>query len=207
MTMNVIGAGLGRTGTYSLKLAINQLGLGPCHHMEEVLHAMPTQVPLWTAAINGSPNWQAIYQGYKSAVDWPTAAFFTELFKQYPKAKFVLTQRSAESWVDSFAPTIYQLLAAKENAPIEMKEWLNMALEITHKSGIPLGLNRHELINVYTKHNDAVKNTIPASQLLVYEVKQGWQPLCEFLGKAVPAEPFPHTNGQNEFWDRVSGKI
>ena len=76
MNMHVIGAGVGRTGTYSLKLAINQLGIGPCHHMEEVLHNMPVQVPLWSAALGGLPDWQAIYSGYNSTVDWPTACFF-----------------------------------------------------------------------------------------------------------------------------------
>jgi hypothetical protein len=207
MTINVIGAGVGRTGTYSLKLAINQLGLGPCHHMEDVLHNMPTQIPLWTAALKDSPDWNTIYSGYNSAVDWPTAAFFRELIKAYPQAKFVLTERDAESWADSFTPTIYQLLAERAQAPVEMKSWLDMALEVIHKTGIPLGLNRHELMTAYKAHNESVKNTIPAKQLLVYEISQGWEPLCEFLGKVVPNEPFPRTNGQNEFWDRVAGKI
>ncbi|KXI30407.1 sulfotransferase family protein [Paraglaciecola hydrolytica] len=207
MTMKVIGAGVGRTGTYSLMLAINQLGFGPCFHMEEVLHAMPKQVPLWTAALTGNADWQAIYSGYNSAVDWPTAGFFKELISVYPMAKFILTERSAESWADSFAPTIYQLLAEKDSAPIEMKDWLAMSMEVIHKSGIPLGLNRQELMKAYTAHNDAVKNTIPADQLLVFDVKQGWQPLCEFLGVPVPNEPFPRSNDRGEFWDRVTGKI
>ena len=207
MTMKVIGAGVGRTGTYSLMLAINQLGFGPCFHMEEVLHAMPKQVPLWTAALTGNADWQAIYSGYNSAVDWPTAGFFKELISVYPMAKFILTERSAESWADSFTPTIYQLLAEKDSAPIEMKDWLAMSMEAVHKSGIPLGLNRQELMKAYTAHNDAVKNTIPADQLLVFDVKQGWQPLCEFLGVPVPNEPFPRSNDRGEFWDRVTGKI
>src|SRR5215216_2061299 len=103
MPLSVIGTGVGRTGTYSLKLALNQLGLGPCHHMEEVLLHMPVQVPLWAAAADGRPDWEAIYNGYRSGVDWPTAGFFRELRAAYPHARFVLTIRSPESWLQSFS--------------------------------------------------------------------------------------------------------
>ena len=117
MTVQIIGAGVGHTGTYSLKLAINQLGFGPCHHMQEVLHNMPVQVPAWSAALYGDPDWQAIYDGHKSAVDWPIAAFFRELFEAYPTARFVLTHRSPESWAESFGATIYKLIADRDQAP------------------------------------------------------------------------------------------
>ena len=201
--MHVIGAGVGRTGTYSLKLAINQLGLGPCHHMEEVLHNLPQQVPLWSAAVNGSPDWQAIYRGYKSTVDWPTVGFFRELLEAYPSAKFVLTQRNPESWADSFGATIYRLLATSDQAPPEMQDWLAMGRDVIARTGFPAGLDRNGLIQAFVAHNDAVKQTIPAHQLLVYEVKDGWEPLCKFLGVSIPAEPFPRTNDRAEFWDRV----
>jgi len=207
MAIGVIGAGVGRTGTHSLKLAINQLGLGPCHHMEEVLHQMPVQVPLWSAALRGRPDWEAIYRGYESAVDWPTAAFFRELIGAYPSAKFVLTLRSPEKWADSFGATIQKLIAEKDHAPPEMKAWLEMAGGGIAKSGFPGDLGRDGLIKAFVAHNEAVKTTIPARQLLVYEVKDGWLPLCEFLGVPVPAGPFPRTNAREEFWDRVSGKI
>src|SRR5436190_15849029 len=92
--MHVIGAGVGRTGTFSLKLALNRLGLGPCHHMEAVMQNMPVQVPHWAAALAGRADWGAIYAGFGSAVDWPTAAFFRELVKAYPSAKFILTHRN-----------------------------------------------------------------------------------------------------------------
>ncbi|MDX2410786.1 MAG: sulfotransferase [Woeseiaceae bacterium] len=207
MTIQVIGAGVGRTGTYSLKLAINQLGLGPCHHMEEVLHNMPAQVPLWFAAVNGRPDWQTIYEGFKSAVDWPTACFFRELIQEFPSAKFILTERDPENWADSFAATIYELLAGRDQGPPEMKEWLEMADGVIAKTGFPGGLDRDGLIRAFVAHNEAVKATIPAGQLLVYSVKEGWSPLCEFLNAPVPAEPFPRTNDRAEFWDRVTGKI
>lgn len=204
MTMQIIGAGVGRTGTYSLRLAINQLGLGPCHHMEMVLKDMPTQVPLWSAALNGRPDWQAIYDGFESAVDWPTAAFFRELFKAYPSARFVLTHRSPESWADSFMGTIYKLIAERDQMPPELKEWLEMVNTVVSKTGFPGGLGREGLIQAFIAHNEAVKKTIPASQLLLYEVKEGWGPLCAFLGVPIPDEPFPRTNQREEFWELVA---
>lgn len=204
--MKVFGAGVGRTGTYSLKLAINQLGRGPCHHMEAVLLGMHVQVPLWSAALDGGPDWLAIYNGFESAVDWPTAAFFRELTKAYPTAKFVLTWRNSENWADSFGATIYKLIAGRDQGPPEMKAWLEMAERVIHRTGFPPGLDRDGLIRAYEAHNEAVKATIPANQLLVYEVKDGWGPLCEFLNTPVPNEVFPRTNGRAEFWDRVTGK-
>jgi len=207
MTMQIIGAGVGRTGTYSLKLAINQLGLGPCHHMDEVLHNMPAQVPLWSAAASGAPDWSKIYADYKSAVDWPTACFFRELVKEYPSAKFVLTHRDPEKWADSFSATIYKLLSGRDQAPAEMHAWLGMASAVIAKTGFPAGLDHNSLIEAFIAHNEAVKEAIPAKQLLVFEVKQGWEPLCEFAGVPVPTDTFPRTNHREEFWDRVNGEI
>lgn len=207
MTVHVIGTGVGRTGTYSLKLAINQLGLGPCHHMEEVLHNMPVHVPLWSAAAAGEPDWQRTYEGYGSAVDWPTAGFFRELAREFPSAKFVLTQRDPENWADSFSATIYKLLAGKDEAPDEMQAWLNMASDVIARTGFPPGLSRDELVQNFVAHNNAVKETIPASQLLVFEVKEGWEPLCAFLDVPVPAGEFPRSNHREEFWDRVNGEL
>jgi hypothetical protein len=207
MTINLIGAGVGRTGTYSLKLAINQIGLGPCHHMEEVLHNMPVHVPLWAAAAADNPDWARIYDGYNSAVDWPTACFFRELLAQYPDARFVLTERDPERWADSFGATIYKLLAGKDEAPEEMRAWLEMASAVIAKTGFPPGLDRNGLVEAFKTHNNSVRETIPASQLLVFEVKQGWEPLCEFLGVPVPKTEFPRSNHREEFWDRVNGKI
>ena len=207
MALDVIGFGVGRTGTYSLKLALNRLGFGPCHHMEEVLHQMPVQVPLWSAAVAGKPDWSAIYGAYRSAVDWPTAGFFRELVREFPSAKFVLTDRSPERWADSFGATIYKLLAGADQAPDEMQDWLSMANGVVARSGFPPGLDRQGLISAFTAHNEAVKEAIPASQLLVFQVKEGWDPLCAFLDAPVPAEAFPRTNDRGEFWDRVQGNL
>lgn len=206
MTMHVVGVGLGRTGTYSLKLAMNKLGLGPCHHMEEVLHNQSVQVPLWMAAVHGDADWEAIYKGYGSAVDWPTAGFFRELIAAYPSAKFILTVRSPESWAESFSETIYKLIAGRDNAPSEMQAFLDMAVSVLNKTGFPDGLDVAGLMKAFTAHGDAVKAAIPAHQLLVYQVTEGWDPLCAFLGVPVPTDPFPRTNDRSEFWNLVPGK-
>jgi hypothetical protein len=205
MTMKLIGLGVGRTGTLSLQTAIQQIGLGPCHHMEYVVHNMDEQVPLWSAAVAGKADWSSIYKGFNSAVDWPTAAFYRELYAAYPNAKFLLTHRSPESWADSFGETIYKLLAGRDEAPPEMKDWLEMCIGMTEKSGFPQGLDREGLMQAFIAHNDAVRAAIPADQLLVFQVKEGWKPLCDFLGLPVPEGSFPRTNDRQEFWELVNG--
>lgn len=206
MTMQVIGAGVGRTGTHSLMTALNQLGLGPCHHMEEVLHDLSRQVPLWQAAVDGKPDWQAIFKGYVSTVDWPTATYFRELHKVYPRAKFVLTVRSPQSWAESFSETIYKALAGRAHAPEAMQPWLKMCVGVITKAGFVDGLDMAGLIAAFEAHVAAVKAAIPAKQLLVFQVKEGWAPLCAFLDVPVPEGAFPRTNDRAEFWERIEGK-
>lgn len=204
MAVNIIGLGVGRTGTYTLKLAINQLGFGPCHHMEEVLKNMDVQVSLWAEALKENANWSAIYDGFNSAVDWPTAGFYRELISEYPTAKFILTERSPESWADSFGSTIYKLVEGRDKAPEKMHSWLNMVNEVLTKTGFPNGLDRDGLMNGFVAHNKAVRETIPAEQLLIFQVKDGWEPLCKFLEVPVPDQPFPRTNNREEFWELVN---
>lgn len=204
--MHIIGAGIGRTGTYSLRLAVDQLGFGPCHHMEVVVHNMSTQVPLWSAAVEGRADWPALYEGCQSAVDWPTACFFRELRDVYPSAKFVLTTRNPENWADSFSTTIQKLVAERNEAPPEMRNWLEMVARLIAKTGFPADADRDHLIKAFVAHDEAVQQAIPADRLLVYEVKDGWGPLCEFLGVPVPDAPFPRTNNREEFWELVKGK-
>jgi len=204
MSINIIGVGVGRTGTFTLKLAINQLGHGPCHHMEEVLKNMDVQVPLWSDALKGNANWGAIYDGFNSAVDWPTAGFYRELIEEYPRAKFILTERSPESWADSFGSTIYKLIGGRDQAPKKMHDWLNMANGVITKTGFPEGLDREGLIKGFIAHNKAVREAIPEEQLLIFQVKDGWEPLCKFLNTPVPDQPFPRTNNREEFWELVN---
>jgi hypothetical protein len=204
--MHVIGVGVGRTGTHALKLAINQLDLGPCHHMEDIFSDMPRHLPLWNEAAKGRPDWGAIYEGRESACDWPTARYFRELYQVYPSAKFVLTHRSPEGWAESFSETIYRSLAGRSHAPPQMRAWLEMVAEVVSQTGFPEGMDVAALTMAYNAHSEAVKAAIPARQLLVFEVKEGWGPLCAFLNRPVPADPFPRTNTRQEFLERVFGK-
>jgi hypothetical protein len=202
--MQVIGAGLGRTGTQSLKLALERLGFGPCHHMEEVFARLGEQVPLWTEAARGAPDWTAIYNGFGSAVDWPTAGFVRELAEVYPDARFILTLRTPDSWADSFGETIGPLMNGVPLPP-EMQDWLAMGRAVLGRSGVHEGLGRDGLMAAFQAHNDAVRGAIPAGRLLVFEVRDGWGPLCAFLGVPVPDEPFPRTNDREAFWRLVTG--
>ena len=199
MTLKVIGTGIGRTGTNSLRLALNELGLGPCHHMEEVLKDAAVQVPLWTSAVHGRPDWAAIYKGFNSAVDWPTAGFYRELFAAYPTAKFVHTTRSPESWVASFTGTIFAMLGGRDHAPPPMHPWFDMAVPLLAKSGFRLGMDEAALKAGFLAHEAAVKAAVPKDRLFVFEVSQGWGPLCAFLWVPAPTTAFPKTNNREEF--------
>ncbi|WP_370399369.1 sulfotransferase family protein [Sulfitobacter sp. JB4-11] len=206
MALRVIGAGIGRTGTMSLKIALEQLGFGPCYHMVELLDNMPSQLPLWQDAVAGRPDWEQIFQGYHSAVDWPTARFFRELNETYPDAKFVLGYRSPQSWAESFSHTIYMALSDISQAPPEQHEWLHMVTEILRQNGIPPGLDVAGLEKAFAAHIEAVKAAIPPKQLLVFEAKDGWVPLCNFLDVPVPDDPYPRTNDRAEFWEIMKGE-
>ena len=207
MALQIIGAGVGRTGTNSLRLAINQLGFGPCYHMHELVMNLPANVPLWLRALDGDADWDVIFNGYASAVDWPAAGFFRELHAVYPEAKVILTVRDPENWAESFSETIYKLQAAEDQAPAALKPWFDMANGVVFKSGFPFGLDVPALAKAFDAHTRAVKAAIPGERLLVYEVKDGWGPLCKFLGVAEPAEAFPRTNSRAEFWDNVSAAM
>ena len=204
--MKAISLGVGRTGTNSLRLALNQLGLGPCHHMYEVFAALNSQAALWQAAANGNPDWGAIYDGFNSAVDWPTAAFAEEIYATYPNAKYILSTRSTESWVASFTATIYKSLAITNKRPPELDTWHAMAVQVIAKTGFPFGLSDDELASRFDAHNAMVKDLIPADQLLVFEAADGWEPLCAHLGVPVPDGPYPRSNNRVEFWEKVQIK-
>jgi len=204
MTMEVFAFGVGRTGTVSLKTALERLGFGPCHHMEDV--AAPgnaaRQVPLWLAAAEGRPDWPAIYDGYRSADDWPTAGFFRELIAAYPSARFILNTRDPERWVESYLGTISKLMGDRAALPPEMQDWIEMVVQVLTRTGFPPGLGREALLTAFHAHAEAVKAAAPPGRLVVWEVQQGWGPLCEFLDVPVPDEPFPHRNSRQEFWEQ-----
>jgi hypothetical protein len=184
----------------SLRVALETLGFGPCHHMEVVIDNKAHHTPMWNAALAGHPDWSAIYQGFNAAVDWPTASFYRELAAVYPEAKFVLTHRDPMTWAESFSETIYLGVGGRAEAPEPVRPWLDMCAEVIGRAGFPMGLTLEELAERFTAHNEAVKAAIPAERLLLFQVKEGWDPLCEFLGVPVPEEPFPRRNDRAEFW-------
>ena len=205
MTLKAISAGFGRTGTLSLKLALEELGLGPCHHMKEVLENGPVQVPLWHAAADGKPDFAAIYKGYASAVDWPTATFWREVAAAYPEAKIILSTRSAEGWYSSFSETILTSLLAKDNWPPPAVPWLTMVYKVVIDRSLGGRTDKDGVIAAFHAQEAAVKAAIPASRLLVHQAKDGWEPLCAFLGVPVPATPYPRTNSKEEFFQLMKG--
>ena len=199
MSLSVISFGLGRTGTLSLKQALEQLGFGPCHHMTEVDEHDPAQLALWQAAAKGDVDWNKAYAGYRSACDWPTAAFCRELTAAFPDAKVMITVRDPEKWVESFSSTIGTLTTSSD-APPEVQPFLDMVIAMLRKTGFTVPATKEQLLEGFHRHLALVKATVPAGQLLVFDVKEGWAPLCAFLGVPVPATPFPRTNNREDFW-------
>lgn len=195
MTLEVIGAGFGRTGTDSMREALNLLGVGPCHHMMEVM-AHDEQKRLWRAFVKGEPiGWDRLLAGYASCVDWPTAHYWRELSQAYPKAKVVLTYRSAESWWESFSKTLVPVMQSSTEP-----DSLGSALVRDRVFG-GRPHEREHAIAVYEAHVAAVKAEIPPDRLLVHTVGDGWAPLCALLGRAVPAQPYPSRNSADDFRD------
>lgn len=210
MGLQVIGAGLGRTGTMTLKTALEQLGLGRCHHMIEVFANVATQAPFWRAAAGGAAvDWDAGLAGYNSSVDWPSAHFYAQLAAHYPQAKVILSRRDPESWYASMAETILKAMtmpvfdagAGGGEAPMQF------ARMIIHDQTFRGDLSRDNVIASFERHNAHVIATIPPERLLVFEAAQGWEPLCAFLGVPVPATPFPRTNSREEFWTHAEAPM
>ena len=191
MALKLIGAGFGRTGTMSLKAALEQLGLNPCYHMVECFPKGPKHWDLWTRAANGNPDWDAIFDGFEATVDFPACTSYRALADFYPDAKVLLSVRDPEAWYQSTQETIF----AKP-----WLDWLEQSEAALYMSGT---INRYfdnrmhdrdHLIARFNQHIDAVKAAIPPERLLVFEAKQGWGPLCTFLELPVPEGDFPHIN-------------
>jgi Sulfotransferase domain len=193
--LKVIGAGFGRTGTSSLKLALETLGFRKCYHFTEMLRAW--HVPRWLAIVRGAPaDWDALFAGFQATTDFPAAAYYRQLAVHYPDAKVILTARDAEDWYRSMRETLGPLRRA-------LPTWLPGfgAIAALTDAVLWTGIfdgkfaDRRHAIGVYEQHAADVRARIPAHRLLVFDVREGWSPLCEFLGVAVPADvEFPHVN-------------
>jgi hypothetical protein len=197
MALALIGAGLGRTGTLSLKAALERIGYGPCYHMIEIL-AAPERARHWLERTHSSSyDWDTIFRGYRATVDWPAAAFWRELAECHPDAKVLLSLRDADRWYDSVANTIYPAMmqGPPQNAPEILRDFHKMVYELIFERTFEGRLaDRAHAKRIFEAHNQAVIDAIPASRLLVYQPGDGWGPICRFLDVPVPDEDFPHLN-------------
>jgi hypothetical protein len=203
MALAIIGPGFGRTGTNSLKIALEQLEFGPCHHMFEV-RDHPEQLPGWEAAARGEPvDWDQVFLGYRAQVDWPGARYWRELARHYPAAKVILTVRDPDTWFGSVQLTIAPFLAARGTHPSSHAD----AIAHMGQETVAVRVFRDQLTDrshatrVFREHIAAVQAEIAPERLLTFDAREGWGPLCGFLGVAVPDRPFPRTNSSREFVD------
>lgn len=198
MTLRVVGAGLGRTGTLSLKEALERLLGGRCYHMLEVL-GHPEHVPIWHAAIRGEDvDWQQVFGGYVATVDWPGGALWREIADAYPDALVLLSTRSsAQEWWRSADRTIFE--AMRREPPPELAEWRAMAGDMLTLRFTEHPLDEESATAAYDAHNAAVRALVSPERLVEWQPGDGWEPLCAALGVPVPDEPFPHVNSTAEF--------
>lgn len=195
MALKVIGAGVGRTATFSMKFALEHLGFGPCYHMSEVFAQARRNVPLWLDVVAGKPDWDTVFQGFQSTTDYPACTYWRELAEYYPDAKVLLTVRDADSWFDSVTETIFSqtMQGSLAGTPVEAM----MQGTIYYAFGDKIA-DRAFMTDWFERRNQEVIDTIPAERLLVYSPKEGWEPLCAFLGVPVPEGPVPRVNSRDE---------
>jgi hypothetical protein len=197
--MKVIGSGFGRTGTLSLQAALQQLGFGPCYHMVEVIKHRG-HAKTWLSVARGeSPDWRALFQKFQATVDFPACVYYAELPREFPQAKVVHSVRDKAEWYRSSHETIFQSRTV-------FPRWLRRAsglidglLEMTERivwNGVFEGRfeDAGRAQQIFEEHTARVRATVPAERLLVFDVREGWPPLCRFLGVAIPDTPFPNVN-------------
>ncbi len=207
MALKVIGAGFGRTGTLSLKFALEKLGFTKCYHMMEVFQN-PSHRALWLRAHRGEAiDWDSLFEGYQASVDWPSCNLWREQFEHYPDAKILLSLRDPDKWYDSVMATIYKSSTANADSDNEdarrSVDWIN---EIAWQRLFDGRMDdRAHVTRVFRQHNEQVQREVPPERLLVFEASEGWEPLCRFLEADVPDEPYPKVNTTEQFTQRNSG--
>ncbi len=197
--MEVIGAGLSRTGTMSTQAALQLLGY-PCYHMAEVARS-ERHLGAWGSYLSGESNmdWSELFSSFLACVDTPCCLFYREMLKAFPDAKVLLNLRDPENWYDSLvslAEALEEFRARSEENPK-----LAAFLDVTDMVGLRLtngDFSKENCIEAFHRHNNDVQNHVPSSRLLVFKVQDGWEPLCEFLDKEIPETPFPHLNEGRE---------
>lgn len=196
--LQVIGAGLGRTGTESLKFAFERLLDAPCYHMTEVFENLD-HIPMWRQAAAGrQPDWHKMFINYRAAVDWPAASFWKELSEAFPDALVILSVRDPEEWWHSASKTIFT-----DHNPAPETEWIDMWTDIVMHRFTTQLQNREACIEAFHNHYDKVRETISSDRLLEWSVGDGWEPICSALDISVPDEPFPHSNTREDFQEKL----
>jgi hypothetical protein len=204
--VKVIGAGIARTGTTSTKGALEDLGFGQCYTFF-TLFSRPADVQGWLDAYAGNPpDWKEFFKEFESTVDWPACDFFDQHMTQWPDAPVVLTVREPEGWYKSMVNTIWAVHQAGIEAGMGPDtDPMAKLRDVMMWEGAFDGkfLDKDYAISFFHRHIERVKATVPAEKLLVFDVKQGWEPLCNFLRVPVPDRPFPHLNDTEAFNERV----
>lgn len=203
MALEVIGAGLGRTGTLSLKFALEHLGFGPCYHMIEIMAQGRERLPQWIDVVRGSPDWVAIFEGFASTVDYPTCYFWRELAAHYPDAKVILSTRDAQGWFDSVHRTIMSPEGVKNVRAGPLAEFMEGTVLKDFGNRVD---DRDFMTDYFERWEASVIEALPPERLLVHRPGDGWPPLCEFLGVPVPDEPYPRVNSSDDMRDGDVGK-
>ena len=209
MQLKVVGAGLGRTGTESLKRALEQLTGGPCYHMYEVFEH-PESVAMWHAVVRGESNeWEALLGDYTASVDWPASAYWAELSEANPEAIIMLSSRATpEEWWASMEKTIIPTLT--RDLPPEAGGMLAhraMVLDLLDRRLSPDWREPQAAMAAYERHNDRVRSEVPADRLVDWRPGDGWEPICEALGLDIPPDPFPHKNNSEEFQANIGRRV
>ncbi len=205
--MKVIGASFGRTGTMSLKVALLQLGFGPCLHMVDFF-GLPDRAQLFLDAYQGKPvDIDDLFAGYESSVDWPGNVFYKQALEAYPDLKVIHTTRDPESWYTSVKNTIYPAAVELKQSPSFAADPTAQMVDAVVWEGDFHGKfdDKALTLEAYRRHNDEIVNSVPADRLLIFDVKEGWDPLCRFLGVSVPdGVPFPRANDTASFNQRIA---
>ncbi len=214
--MQIIGAGLPRTATLTQKIALEMLGYAPCYHMVDVLSDLSRVAP-WAKAFEGGTNWDELFAGYQATVDWPGSFFYRDLIETYPQAKVLLSVRPADAWARSMSTTIWDVVygdnlvhdlsSARTRVDPGWRDYMELITAMWEKSGLlpctAAGADLDDLARAFERYNAEVIETVPAGRLLVWSPADGWEPLCEFLGKPVPQAPLPRVNDARMFNERI----
>ena len=207
MSLRIIGSGFGRTGTMSTKIALEQLGFGPCHHMVEVM-GNPVQPAHWAAHAAGDEvDWAEVFAGYNAQMDFPGASVWHELSIAFPDAKVIHTERPEDDWWTSYSATINKFWLHRKS--LDLPPPIAAIFETMDEILVQKlfgGTDRESALAAYRRNNQKVRDTIAADRLLVFTPSDGWEPICAFLGVPVPASEFPRSNARDEFWAHFGGE-